>query len=66
MISVEGDVTDWWLWKSDSDVLEETSIEVNFRDLDILDDIKDVWNCNVLGVVDTFFGNGNVNTWAIG
>jgi len=55
MISVEGDVTDWWLWKSDSDVLEETSIEVNFRDLDILDDIKDVWNSNILGVVDTFF-----------
>lgn len=65
-VGVEGDVTDWWLWKSNSDVLEVTSIEVDLWDLDVLDDVEDVWDSNVLGIVKTFFGDGYGDTWASG
>ena len=63
VVSVELDVTDWWLWKSDSDVLEESSIEINLWDLDVFDDVEDVWDSNVLGVVDSFLGDGDGDTW---
>jgi len=54
------------LWKSNSDVLEVTSIKVDLWDLDVLDDVEDVWDSNVFGVVDTFFGDGYGDTWTSG
>ena len=32
VVGIEGDVADWWLWKSNSDVLKVTSIKVNLWD----------------------------------
>jgi len=29
VVGIEGDVADWWLWESNSDVLKVTSIKVN-------------------------------------
>jgi len=66
VVDVEGDVADWWLWKSNSDVLKETSIESNLWDIDVLDDVEDVWDSNVFGVVDTFLGDRYGDTWTVG
>lgn len=65
VIGVEGDSTNWWLWKSNSDVLEVTSIEINFWDLDVLDDVEDVWNSNILSIIDTFSRDGYTDTWSV-